>query len=120
MAGFVAAAVVIDAAVQVNQITGQSIIFALSASARSRINAAYMTVTFFVGAMGSLIGTATFEAGGWWASALAGAGIAGTALAVFLLFDRGASLAARQQAAKRRHAGQFLAFHPFEESAASR
>lgn len=91
LAGFVAAALLIDGAVQVNQITGQKLIFALSEDARARINAAYMTVTFFLGAMGSLVATVTYKAGGWWASAMAGAAIAGLALAVFLLFDRGAS-----------------------------
>jgi predicted MFS family arabinose efflux permease len=90
---FAVMAVLIDAAVQLNQITGQKIIFALSKDARARVNSAYMTVMFVVGATGSLIGTASFETGGWTASAIAGAAIGGVTLAAFLLFDRGASRA---------------------------
>ena len=88
---FAAAAILIDAAVQLNQITGQKIIFALSKEARSRVNSAYMTVMFVVGATGSLIGSASYGAGGWTASAIAGAAIGGLTLTVFLLFDRGIS-----------------------------
>ena len=88
---FAAAAILIDAAVQLNQITGQKIIFALSKDARSRVNSAYMTVMFVVGATGSLIGSASYGAGGWTASAIAGAAIGGLTLTVFLLFDRGIS-----------------------------
>ncbi|WNO54998.1 MFS transporter [Stakelama saccharophila] len=91
VAAFVIAAILIDTGVQLNQITGQKIIFALSSDARARVNAAYMTVMFVVGASGSLIGSATFEHGGWTLSALTGAAIGGIALVIFLLFDRGAS-----------------------------
>jgi predicted MFS family arabinose efflux permease len=90
---FAAAAILIDAAVQLSQITGQKIIFALSKEARARVNSAYMTTMFVVGATGSLIGSATLEAGGWTFSALAGAAIGAVTLLVFLLFDRGASQA---------------------------
>ena len=88
---FAASAILIDAAVQLSQITGQKIIFALSKDARARVNSAYMTLMFVVGATGSLIGSATFESGGWTASASAGGAIGALTLAVFLLFDRGAS-----------------------------
>ena len=88
---FALAAILIDCAVQANQITGQRIIFALSDGARARINAAYMTSMFLVGASGSLIGSATFESGGWSLSALAGAALCGLALVIFLTQDRGAS-----------------------------
>ena len=88
---FAVTAVLIDAAVQLNQITGQKIIFALSKDARSRINSAYMTAMFVVGGSGSLIGSLSFGAGGWRASAITGAAIGAVTLLVFLLFDRGAS-----------------------------
>jgi len=88
---FAAAAILIDAAVQLNQVTGQKIIFALSKDARARVNAAYMTVVFVIGPMGSLIGSASFGIGGWAASATAGAAIAAITLTVFLLLDRGVS-----------------------------
>lgn len=89
--GFTVMAVLIDAAVQLSQITGQKLIFSIDPDARGRINAAYMTVMFVVGALGSVIGSATYEAGGWSASALAGAAIGGIATLGFLLFDRAAS-----------------------------
>ncbi|HAF40738.1 MAG TPA: MFS transporter [Sphingobium sp.] len=91
--GFTIMAVLIDGAVQMSQVTGQKLIFSLDPHARGRINAAYVTVMFLVGALGSVIGSATYEAGGWSASALAGAAIGGVATLAFLLFDRGASLA---------------------------
>ncbi|MEC3911360.1 MFS transporter [Sphingobium sp. CR2-8] len=91
--GFTIMAVLIDGAVQMSQITGQKLIFSLDPDARGRINAAYVTVMFLVGALGSVIGSVTYEAGGWSASALAGAAIGGVATIVFLLFDRGASIA---------------------------
>ncbi|PDH63659.1 MAG: MFS transporter [Sphingomonadaceae bacterium MED-G03] len=89
--GFTIMAVLIDAAVQLSQITGQKLIFSIDPDARGRINAAYMTVMFVVGALGSVIGSATYEADGWSASAIAGAAIGGVATLGFLLFDRGAS-----------------------------
>lgn len=91
--GFTIMAVLIDGAVQMSQITGQKLIFSLDPHARGRINAAYVTVMFLVGALGSVIGSVTYEAGGWTASALAGAAIGGVATLAFLLFDRGASIA---------------------------
>ncbi len=88
---FVVVAVVLDAATQVNHVTGQRIIFGLSQDARGRINSAYMTVMFLFGAFGSVIGSATYAAGGWHFAALAGAWLGGAALLLFLAFDRGAS-----------------------------
>jgi predicted MFS family arabinose efflux permease len=81
-------AVLIDAAVQLNQISGQRIIFGLDPAAGGRINAAYMTIVFLFGAMGSVIGSASIAAGGWALTSLIGAGIGGIGLALFLLFDR--------------------------------
>lgn len=86
---FAASAFLIDAAVQLNQITGQKIIFALSEEARGRVNSIYMTLMFVVGASGSLIGSATFAAGGWSLSAGIGAGIGALSLGIFLFCDRG-------------------------------
>jgi predicted MFS family arabinose efflux permease len=88
LVAFVITAVLIDSAVQLNQISGQKIIFALSAEARGRINAAYMSIVFLIGASGSLIGSASYAAGGWRLSAAIGAGIGLLALATFATFDR--------------------------------
>jgi predicted MFS family arabinose efflux permease len=81
-------AFLIDAAVQLNQVTGQKIIFEISREARSRINSIYMTLMFVFGATGSVIGSATYAGGGWWLSAGVGAAIGGISFIVFLVFDR--------------------------------
>lgn len=85
---FAVTAFLIDAAVQLNQITGQKIIFEISEEARARVNSIYMTSMFVIGASGSLIGSATFAAGGWNLSAGVGAGIGALSLGIFLLCDR--------------------------------
>jgi predicted MFS family arabinose efflux permease len=74
--------VIIDAAVQFNQVVSQRVIFALAPELRGRINAIYMTISFIGGAIGSLVATATYHWGGWSGSAMAGGiiGIAGLAL----------------------------------------
>jgi predicted MFS family arabinose efflux permease len=85
---FAFTAFLIDAAVQLNQVTGQTIIFEISREARGRINSIYMTSLFIVGASGSLIGSATYAAGGWVLSAAIGAAIGTGSLAFFLFADR--------------------------------
>lgn len=85
---FVTTAFVIDAAVQLNQITGQKIIFEISQEARSRVNSIYLTSMFVIGASGSLIGSASLAAGGWLLTAGLGATIGAVSLSTFLLFDR--------------------------------
>ncbi len=85
---FALAAVLIDAAVQLSQISGQRIIFGLDPAAGGRINAAYMTIVFLFGAMGSVIGSASIAAGGWALTSLIGAAIGSVALLLYGLFDR--------------------------------
>ena len=85
---FGVSAVLIDAAVQLNQISGQRIIFGLDPNAGGRINAAYMTIVFVFGATGSVIGSASVASGGWGLTSVIGAAIGGVGLALFLLFDR--------------------------------
>jgi predicted MFS family arabinose efflux permease len=76
-------AVIIDAAVQFNQIIGQRTIFLLAPELRGRVNAAYMTVSFFGGAIGSTLATATYHWGGWTATAAAGTLVGLVALGAF-------------------------------------
>ncbi|MFN2475705.1 MAG: MFS transporter [Chthoniobacterales bacterium] len=100
VAGFVAAAgmviafaatgFLIDAAVQLNQITGQKIIFDISQEARSRVNSIYLTSMFAIGAMGSILGSLCFDRGGWGMTAATGAAIGGASMLLFLLSDRAA------------------------------
>lgn len=85
---FAVTAVVIDGAVQMSQICGQRLIFGLAPEARGRINAAYLTIMFVIGASGSVIASAAFGAGGWPLVAIIGAAIGGAGLVLFVLFDR--------------------------------
>ena len=77
-------AVAIDAAVQFNQITSQRILFVLPAEQRGRVNALYMTITFFGGAIGSTLATTTYHWGGWTATAGTAAALGLAAGALFL------------------------------------
>ncbi|WP_416260278.1 MFS transporter [Gibbsiella quercinecans] len=76
----VAAAIILDAATQANQVFGLRTIQSLDAEARGRLNAAYMTVIFLCGAMGSALGSMTYYYGGWLTTSLTGA-----ALVLFIL-----------------------------------
>ena len=75
--------VLIDAAVQFNQIISQRLLFVLPGESRGRINALYMTTSFFGGAIGSTLATTTYHAGGWIATAGTAAGVS---LVCFLYF----------------------------------
>ena len=87
-------AIVIDAAVQANQVVSQRIIFTAPAQVRGRVNALYMTITFVGGAVGSVLGTVTYFRGGWATTALVG-GLAGAvSLLLFAIQRRGQSVAA--------------------------
>ena len=68
-------AVLIDAAVQTNQVVSQRVIFALAPEVRGRVNAIYMTSAFFGGAIGSVVATVTYHWGGWSATGATGAGL---------------------------------------------
>jgi predicted MFS family arabinose efflux permease len=70
-------AILIDAAVQGNQVVSQRIIFSVPSEVRGRVNALYMTATFIGGALGSLAGSVTYHWGGWTATAATG-GLMGT------------------------------------------
>ena len=83
MVPLVVATVLLDASVQTNQVVSRRTVFGTSASIRGRVNAIYMTATFIGGATGSLLGTMTYDLGGW--SATAGAGIAIGCVALGLL-----------------------------------
>jgi predicted MFS family arabinose efflux permease len=80
----VVAAVLIDAATQTNQVTGQRIIYGIAPDARGRVNSGY-TFTFFLGgAAGSLLAPLVYHLAGWNGVALVGAGIAALVLVVFV------------------------------------
>ena len=78
-------AVLIDGAVQMNQVAGQHIIFSVPPEIRGRVNAIYMTIVFMAGAAGSLLGTYLYDRDGWTATAGFGAliGFVGLSLSLF-------------------------------------
>ncbi len=76
-------AIALDAAVQINQVLGQRVIYALRDEARARINAIYMTIVFLLGAGGSAIATLAYHAGGWRTAMLAAAAIGAIDFALF-------------------------------------
>ncbi len=78
------AAVILDAATQLNQVLGQRVLFSIAPEARGRINAVYMTVVFLGGALGSVLATVSFAHGGWTATASVGALLVGGAFMLFL------------------------------------
>jgi predicted MFS family arabinose efflux permease len=76
-------AIVLDAAMQSNQILGQRVIYSIDPNARGRMNAAYMTVLFLAGAAGSLLAGITYFYGGWLATAATGVAFGLVLLGIF-------------------------------------
>ncbi|SNB76336.1 Predicted arabinose efflux permease, MFS family [Arboricoccus pini] len=77
------AAVVLDAAVQTNQILSQRAVYELGVEIRGRLNAVYMMVVFLCGAVGSMAATLSYEAGGWPLTATIGVGLGLVALGFY-------------------------------------
>src|SRR5690606_16851294 len=88
LVGFAVGALAIDALVQTNQVVRQRAIYQLSESARSRINAIYMTVVFGIGAFGPLLGTVLHARFGWSGPAFGGAAVAALAVALWAVAGR--------------------------------
>lgn len=85
--GLTLLAVLIDAAVQANQVVGQRVIYSVAAERRGRVNAIYMTLLFVGAAIGSVLGTATYHRGGW--PATAGTGVAiGVAMLILVTLEQ--------------------------------
>ncbi|KQN30383.1 MFS transporter [Sphingomonas sp. Leaf34] len=84
-----AAAILLDAATQLNQVLGQRVIYSIAPDARGRINAIYMTVVFLGGAAGSMLASVSLYRGGWTATMAVGGGLAVVAFALFLTEPRG-------------------------------
>ncbi|MCL2515032.1 MAG: MFS transporter [Microbacteriaceae bacterium] len=80
----VIAAVLIDAATQSNQVSGQRIVYGIAPEARGRVNSAYIFTFFLGGALGSLLAPIVYEHWGWTGVAAVGAAIVAFALAVFV------------------------------------
>jgi predicted MFS family arabinose efflux permease len=84
------AAVVLDAATQMNQVLGQRVLFSIAPEARGRINSVYMTMVFLAGALGSTLATISYDRGGWTATAAVGAVLTTAAFLLFLTERRAA------------------------------
>jgi MFS family permease len=65
IAALVAGVLVLDVGMQMTQISNQTRIFGLDASARSRLNTVYMTSFFAGGAVGSALATMAWERRHW-------------------------------------------------------
>lgn len=65
IASFIIAVLLLDVGVQATQVTNIATIYALDATANSRINTVYMTSYFIGGALGTYIGIVCWRAGGW-------------------------------------------------------
>jgi predicted MFS family arabinose efflux permease len=85
----IVAIVLLDIAVQGINILNQTRLFAVSGQARSRLNTAFVTSNFIGGAIGSAAATELWNAGGWRAVTLTGAGLGCLALVIWALGRRG-------------------------------
>lgn len=81
--------VMLDASVQTNQVVSRRTVFGTPPAIRGRVNALYMTATFVGGASGSLLGTLSYEAGGWRGTAGSGIAMGVVLLALFATEHRG-------------------------------
>jgi predicted MFS family arabinose efflux permease len=82
VAAIVAGVVVLDVGVQGIQVLNQTVIYELAPEARSRITSAYMTLYFVGGALGSAVGAAAYDAGGWGRACALGVALGGAAVLV--------------------------------------
>ncbi|WP_258370245.1 MULTISPECIES: MFS transporter [unclassified Curtobacterium] len=83
------AIVLLDIAIQGQNILNQARIFAVSHEARSRLNTAFVTGNFIGGAIGSALAGLLWDDWGWTGVTVAGAVLAGFALTVWLVGRRG-------------------------------
>lgn len=81
--GLVAAAILLDFAVQLNMVLGQRAVYELDPHSRARLNAVYMTSIFVGGTLGSMVASPIYEAFGWGGVTIAMAFLAGAALLGF-------------------------------------
>lgn len=82
VAAIVVGVVVLDVGVQGVQVLNQTVIYELAPEARSRITSAYMTLYFIGGALGSAVGAAAYDAGGWGRACALGASLAAASVVV--------------------------------------
>lgn len=94
---FLAGLLIVDAALQALHISNQNVIYALAPSARSRINAVYMTGYFIGASLGSAVGSTVWLHWGWTGASVAGLALSLATLAV-VAWDRSLARQARARA----------------------
>ena len=94
---FLAGLLIVDAALQALHISNQNVIYALAPSARSRINAVYMTGYFIGASLGSAVGFAVWLHWGWTGASVAGLALSLCTLAV-VAWDRSLARQAKARA----------------------
>jgi len=83
--GLLIAVILLDVAVQGQNLLNQVRLFEVAPEARSRANSAFVFTNFVAGAIGSAAGSALYTADGWVAVCIAGAVIAGVALSIWAI-----------------------------------
>jgi predicted MFS family arabinose efflux permease len=83
LAALIVGIALLDLGVQGAQITSQSVIYGLDPAARSRLTTAYMTTVFASAAVTSALASAIYEADGWSAVSMLGAGLAAAGVVVW-------------------------------------
>jgi predicted MFS family arabinose efflux permease len=106
----IAAAVLLDAAVQVNGVLSLRSIYALAPELRGRLNGLFLSFVFLCGATSSVLAAALYVSGGWVALAVVGA-LCGIAALLFYLPEawRARHDAARKLASTSNHLRRRLA-----------
>lgn len=96
MAGLIAGVILLDIGVQSGHVANQTRIYALDATARSRLNTVYMFCYFTGGSIGSWLGAICWAYKGWWAVCAFSLAVLVLALLVFArnFKSRGALLVA--------------------------
>ena len=84
----VAAIMLMDVGMQCAMISNQARVYALDASARSRLNTVYMTLMFVCGALGAVAGAHAYVTRGWAGVCVMGAGCGLSALLLEILGQR--------------------------------
>ncbi|NMH80304.1 MFS transporter [Pseudonocardia xinjiangensis] len=77
--------VLLDVAIQSQRILNQAQMFQASPQARSRVNTAYITGSFVGGAVGSVVASALWAAGGWNAVCIVGGGLCAASFVLWLV-----------------------------------
>lgn len=73
MLALIAAAVVIDASIQMAQVLSRMVVLEVNSHIRGRVNAVYMTIVYLSGAAGSMLGVSLYVSFGWTVVAALGA-----------------------------------------------